>query len=54
MVHNFPTGICPKVRVIAWLEFELGYYDSAVRRFNHYTTMTPLLEDLWEGRYVAV
>ena len=27
--------------VIARLEFELAYYDSAVHRFNHYTTKTP-------------
>ena len=30
-------GICPKVNVIARLEYELAYYDSAVHRFNHYT-----------------
>ena len=29
-VHTFPKGICPKVNVIARLEFELAYYDSAV------------------------
>ena len=40
-VHTFPKGICPKVNVIARLEFELAYYDSAVHRFNHYTTRTP-------------
>ena len=40
-VHTFPKGICPKVNLIAWLENELAYYDSAVRRFNHYTTRTP-------------
>ena len=40
-VHTFPKGICPKVNVIAWLEFKLAYYDSAVHRFNHYTTRTP-------------
>ena len=40
-VHNFPKGICPKVNVIARLEYELAYYDSAVHRFNHYTTRTP-------------
>ena len=40
-VHNFPKGICPKVNVIARREYELGYYDSAVHRFNHYTTRTP-------------
>ena len=33
--HTFPKGICPKVNVIAWLEYELAYYDSAVHRFNH-------------------
>ena len=40
-VHTFPKGICPKVNVIAWLEYELAYYDSVVHRFNHYTTRTP-------------
>ena len=40
-VHTFPKGICLKVNVIARLEYELAYYDSAVRRFNHYTTRTP-------------
>ena len=41
-VHTFPKGICPKVNVIARLEYELAYYDSAVHRFNHCTTRTPL------------
>ena len=40
-VHTFPEGICPKVNVIARLEYELAYYDSAVHRFNNYTTRTP-------------
>ncbi len=40
-VHTFPKGICPKVNVIARLDFELAYYDSEVHRFNHYTTRTP-------------
>ena len=40
-VHTFPKGICPKVNVIARLEYELAYYDSAVHRFNNYTTRTP-------------
>ena len=40
-VHAFPKGICPKVNVIARLEYEFAYYDSAVHRFNHYTTRTP-------------
>ena len=39
-VHTFPKGICPKVNVIARLEYELAYYDSTVHRFNHYTTRT--------------
>ena len=29
-VHTFPKGVCPKVNVIARLEFELAYYDSAL------------------------
>ena len=33
--------IYPKVNVIARLEFELAYFDSAVKRFNHYTTRIP-------------
>ena len=41
-VHTFPKGICPKVNIIARLENELAYYDSAVHRFNHYTKRTPL------------
>ena len=40
-VHIFPKGICPNVNVIAWLEFELAYYDSPVQGFNNYTTRTP-------------
>ena len=40
-VHTFPKGICPKVKVIAQLEFELANYDSAGQRFNYYTTRTP-------------
>ena len=35
-------GICSKVNVITWLEFELAYYNSAVCRFNHYTMRTLL------------
>ena len=39
-----PKGICPKVDVIARLEFEPAYYDFAVYCFNHYTTRTPHFE----------
>ena len=42
-VHAFLKGIYSKVNVIARLENELAYYDSAVHRFNHYTTRTPSL-----------
>ena len=34
--HTFPKGICTKVNVIARLEFELAYYDSA----DHCSTRT--------------
>ena len=34
--HIFPKGIRPKVNVLARLEFELAYYDFAVRCFKHY------------------
>ena len=26
-IHIFPKSISPKVNIIAWLEFELAYYD---------------------------
>ena len=34
-VHTSPKSICPKVNVIARLDFELTYYDSTVQCFNH-------------------
>ena len=34
------------MNVIARLEYELAYYDSAVHRFNHYTTRTPSWTDI--------
>ena len=37
------------MNIIARLEYELAYYDSAVHRFNHYTTRTPLLKKLYQG-----
>ena len=30
------------MNIIAWLEYELAYYDSVVHCFYHYTTRTPL------------
>ena len=38
------------MNVIAGLEYELAYYDSAVHRFNHYTTWTPTPLDVWDYR----
>ena len=40
-VHTFPKGICPKVNVIARLEYELAYNESAVHPLNHYTMRVP-------------
>ena len=37
-VHTFPKSFCPKENVMAWLEFEPAYYDSAVQRVNLYPT----------------
>ena len=40
------------MNVIARLEYELAYYDSAVHHFNHYTTRTPSnLVGKFSGRY---
>ena len=41
LFHIFPKGISAKVNVIAWLEFELTYYNVTVQHVNHYTTETP-------------
>ena len=42
------------MNVIARLEYELAYYDSAVHRFNHYTTRTTLDEDTcWGWCYIS-
>ena len=35
-VNTFPKGICPKVNVIARLDFQLAFNDSSVQLFNHY------------------
>ena len=47
-VHTFPKGICPEVKVIARLEFELAYFDSVVQCFNNYATKTLYLNYLGE------
>ena len=38
--YIFLKGICPKVNVIARLEFELAFFDVAFEHVNHYTTGT--------------
>ena len=48
-VHTFSKGICPKVNIIAQLEFKLTYSNSAVHRFNHYTTRTPPYIPVYEA-----
>ena len=50
----FPESICPKVFVIARLEFELAYYDPAVHRFNHYTPGTPTKSSLFFGQFSSL
>ena len=34
-VHIFHKGICSRVNVMAWLEFEFADYDIAVQYFSH-------------------
>ena len=36
-VHTFSKGISPKVNVIARLEFELAYFETAIQHLSHYT-----------------
>ena len=38
--HIFPTGICLKVNFVAWLEFELTYFEIIVQHFQQYTMKT--------------
>ena len=45
LTHSWESKcICPKVNIIARLEFELAHYDSTGQRFNHYTMRTPPLQ----------
>ena len=39
---TFPNDICPKVNVIARLEYERAFYKPTIQRFNHYPPRTPL------------
>ena len=40
-VHASPKGVCSKVNVIVQQEFELAYFEEAVKNFSHYSTETP-------------
>ena len=40
-VHAFFKSICPKVNIIAWLEFEPVYIEAAVQNVNHQATGFP-------------
>ena len=44
-VHAFPKSISLKLNVIAWLKFEVIYYDVAVQHVSHYA-MGMLLKGL--------
>ena len=35
-VRTFLKGICPKVKLIVLMEFDLAYFTVAVRYFSHY------------------
>ena len=37
-VHTFSRGISLKVKAIAQLEFELAYFEAAIKYFTCYTT----------------
>ena len=41
---TLPNAISPKVNVIAWVEFELAYFEATVQHFNYYAAgFTPNL-----------
>ena len=37
-IHTFPKDINPKVKIMAWLEFELAFLKAAVDHFSRYAT----------------
>ena len=42
LTHSWvDKGFIPFLRIFVRLEFELAYYDSAIKRFNHYAIRTP-------------
>ena len=34
-INNFPKGICVKMNIKVYLEFELAYFEVAVQHFSH-------------------
>ena len=38
VVHDFLKIISSKIKVIAWLEIELAYFETVVQYFSHFTT----------------
>ena len=39
-IHIFPEGICPKMNVIARLEFELAYVETTIHHLSYYVFVT--------------
>ena len=52
-VHTFPKGICPKVNVIARLEYELAYYDSAIIALTITSRGHPPGQDMTQGQFLS-
>ena len=42
-LYTFHNGICPKVNIITWPEFELAYNIVAVQQVSHYPNVSSLL-----------
>ena len=36
--YTFPKGICLKVNIIEWQEFEPAYLEATVQRISYYAT----------------
>ena len=41
-VYSFLKDVSPKVNIVAWLEFELAYYNVSLQHVNHYAMGTSL------------
>ena len=44
-IHTFPKN--SKVNVIAWLKFQLAFFEAAVQHVNHYVTGNLLESFFW-------